>query len=145
MTLRRIYDYLTWQPAAGAFAPVVLAVPGITEIPELGLTVTCREITAPPAPKSTGDHFLVDPGTLSGPILLRPRRPGDRLSRPGGTKTLKALLIDRKIPAAARDRIPVLADDRGILGVYSIGPDQTRYAMGGRTALSIVITVTERG
>ena len=145
LTLRRIYDYLTWQPAAGAFAPVVLAVPGITEIPELGLTVTCREITAPPAPKSTGDHFLVDPGTLSGPILLRPRRPGDRLSRPGGTKTLKALLIDRKIPAAARDRIPVLADDRGILGVYSIGPDQTRYAMGGRTALSIVITVTERG
>lgn len=145
LTLRRVYDRLTWQPASGAFSPVVLAVPGVTEVPELGLTVTCREIPAPPAPKSTGDHFLLDPGTLSGPILLRPRCSGDRISRPGGTKSLKKLLIDRKVPAQDRDRIPVLADDRGILGVYSIGPDQTRYAMGGKTALSIVITVTERG
>ena len=145
LVLRRSYDLLTWRAPSGAFAPVALAVPGITEIPQLGLTVTCREITAPPAPKSTGDHFLLDPDALSGPILLRPRRPGDRLSRPGGTKTLKALFIDRKIPVADRDRIPVLTDDRGILGVYSIGPDQTRYAMGGKTALSIVITVTERG
>ena len=114
-------------------------------MPELGLTVTCEYITAPSAPKSTGDHFLVDPGTLSGPVLLRPRLPGDRLSRPGGTKTLKALFIDRKIPAGERDRVPVLADDWGILGVYSIGPDQSRYAMEGEPALSIVITVTERG
>ena len=145
LVLRREYDLLTWRPAAGGFAPVTLAVPGVTKVPELGLTVTCGYVTAPAVPKSTGTSFLLNPETLSGPIGLRPRRPGDRLSRPGGTKSLKELLIDRKIPAEARDRIPVLWDDRGILGVYSIGPDQTRYAMGGRTALSIVITVTERG
>ena len=39
----------------------------------------------------------------------------------GGTKTLKKLFIDRKIPAARRDQIPVIRDDLGILGVYSIG------------------------
>lgn len=145
LLLRREYDRLTWRPVSGAFTPVVLAVPGVTEVTELGLTVTCEYIIAPPVPKSTGDHFLLDPGTLSGSIVLRPRQPGDRLSRPGGTKSLKALFIDRKISALERDRIPVLADDRGILGVYSIGPDQSRYAMEGRPALSIVITVTERG
>ncbi len=145
LLLRREYDRLTWRPASGAFTPVVLAVPGVTEVTELGLTVTCEYITAPPVPKSTGDHFLLDPGTLSGSIVLRPRQPGDRLSRPGGAKSLKALFIDRKISALERNRIPVLADNRGVLGVYSVGPDQSRYAMEGRPALSIVITVTERG
>ena len=45
------------------------------------------------------------------PLLVRPRLPGERI-RPlglGGTATLKKLMIDRKIPAAARARWPVVA------------------------------------
>ena len=45
-----------------------------------------------------------------------------------GSKSLKKLFIDRKIPAAQRLRIPVVRDDAGVLGVYSIGVHQDRAA-----------------
>jgi tRNA(Ile)-lysidine synthase len=47
---------------------------------------------------------------------------------PGGTKSLKKLFIDRKIPASQRTEIPVLADEAGVLGVPGIGPNLDRIA-----------------
>ena len=44
----------------------------------------------------------------------------------GGSKSLKKLFIDRKIPAARRQHIPVACDDAGILGVYTIGANLDR-------------------
>jgi len=61
-------------------------------------------------------------------VILRSRRSGDAIRLSGGTKSLKKLFIDRKIPAAIRDRIPVLCDEQGILGVCSIGVDRNRAA-----------------
>jgi len=52
---------------------------------------------------------------------VRSRQSGDSIRLSGGSKTLKKLFIDRKIPAARRDQIPIVSDERGILGVYSIG------------------------
>ena len=37
-------------------------------------------------------------------------------------------MIDQKIPAARRGRIPVLCDDAGILGVWGFGADLDRTA-----------------
>ena len=37
-------------------------------------------------------------------------------------------MIDRKIPAAIRQQIPILCDSKGILGVWSIGANQHRIA-----------------
>ena len=64
----------------------------------------------------------------TGTILLRPRQSGDSIRLPGGSKSLKKLFIDRKIPASQRDTIPVIADEQGILGVYGIGPNLDRTA-----------------
>ena len=61
-----------------------------------------------------------------GKIILRSRCPGDKMRLPGGTKELKKLFIDRKIPAAQRCRVPVLADDAGVLGVPGIGVNLDR-------------------
>ena len=61
-------------------------------------------------------------------MILRSREAGDAITLPGGTKPLKKLFIDRKIPALQRLQIPVLADEAGILGVYSIGADKKRMA-----------------
>ena len=60
----------------------------------------------------------------------------------GGSKKQKKLFIDRKIPAARRERIPVLADETGILGIYSIGVNQDRKA-AQLPAVRIRITETE--
>jgi tRNA(Ile)-lysidine synthase len=46
----------------------------------------------------------------------------------GGSKSLKKLFIDRKIPAAQRQSIPVVCDDAGIIGVYGIGVNLDRAA-----------------
>lgn len=47
------------------------------------------------------------------PLLLRSRRPGDRVRTSGGTKPLKKLMIERRVPLAERPRRPVLVDAEG--------------------------------
>ena len=41
-------------------------------------------------------------------------------------KSLKKLFIDKKIPAAQRHTVPVVADDLGVLWVYGFGPNLDR-------------------
>ena len=61
-----------------------------------------------------------------GQIMIRARKSGDSIRLSGGSKSLKKLFIDRKIPAARRQQIPVVCDDAGILGVYTIGANWDR-------------------
>lgn len=120
ITVGRCYDRLTVLPGVEAPEPVPLSCPG--EAVFGAYRVRCfpaREII------NTETTFTVAP---EGEILLRSRRSGDSLRLPGGTKSLKKLLIDRKIPAASRGSIPVLSDDCGVLGVYSVGVNRDRMA-----------------
>ncbi|WP_302496243.1 tRNA lysidine(34) synthetase TilS, partial [uncultured Flavonifractor sp.] len=57
----------------------------------------------------------------------------------GGTKTVKKLLIDAKVPRRERERIPVLADGRGVAAVAGFGPDQSRLALPGQPAYEVII------
>ena len=74
------------------------------------------------------DRFTVQP---VGTVVVRSRQAGDTMRLSGGSKKLKELFVDRKIPAALRDRIPVVADDLGILGVYGFGANLDRIASNG--------------
>lgn len=64
----------------------------------------------------------VDPDVLSraGLLSLRSRRPGDRIRLEAGSKSVSDLLIDRKIPAAERDSIPLLADGPNVLWIEGV-------------------------
>ena len=74
---------------------------------------------------NTADTFTVVP---VGDVYIRARQTGDAIRLPGGTKSLKKLFIDRKIPAAQRNCVPVLCDDLGILAVGGIGVNLDRAA-----------------
>ena len=74
---------------------------------------------------NTPEIFTVQP---VGDVFIRSRRAGDTIRLSGGTKSLKKLFIDRKIPASRRDQIPVVCDAAGILGVYGIGVNLERAA-----------------
>ena len=101
-------------------APVGGILEGRLELPDLGFVITC----APAVSLENGpDTFTVRP---QGPIRVRFRETGDQIRLPGGTRSLKKLFIDRKIPAAQRSRIPVLCDEEGILAVEQIGIDRSR-------------------
>lgn len=122
ITVRREYGCLTVMPKADTFMPVELPCPGSVELSECGLRVTasCAQALC-----NTPDTFTVKP---EGKIILRSRQPGDAMKLSGGTKELKKLFIDRKIPAAKRMAVPVVTDDAGVLGVYGIGMNLARGA-----------------
>ena len=52
-----------------------------------------------------------------GELTVRSRRQGDAITLPYGTKTVKKLLIERKIPKEIRDSIPILCHNETILAV----------------------------
>ena len=74
---------------------------------------------------NTPEIFTVRP---VGTVHIRSRESGDSIRLSGGTRSLKKLFIDRKIPAAQRDRIPIICDDAGIIGIYGIGVNLDRAA-----------------
>lgn len=120
VTLSRQYGHLTANPTGEAFTPVTLTCPGSAEA--AGIRISCE----PARELAQSENLLtVCP---SGKISIRPRQTGDKIRLSGGSKSLKKLFIDRKIPAAVREQIPVVCDEIGILGVYSIGVNLERAA-----------------
>lgn len=133
VTIARNYDRLEVLAEETELAEIRLPCPGEVQLP--GLRVTCG-----PAGEflNTPDAFTVSP---VGQIRIRARKSGDRICLSAGSKSLKKLFIDRKIPAALRNRIPVVCDDAGVLGVYTIGANWDRTA--GETAVTIRFENTE--
>ncbi len=118
VTIARNYHRLEKQEPGRALGECILT-DGL-ELPEAGLRIAVF-----PARSMINDAetFTLCP---QGDIRIRARREGDALTLSGGTKSLKKRFIDRKIPASWRALIPVLEDDAGILGVYSLGADRNR-------------------
>lgn len=78
--------------------------------------------------------FCADCGTIDfASLCVRTRRAGDRLrlTGNGGSRTLKKLMIDRRIPRARRDGLAVVADRYGVIAVQDIGMDHSRLPAGG--------------
>ena len=123
VTLCRNYDMMECLQYCPEWTPVELPVPGTAEVGDW--RITCNPTREP---HRTWEHFTVAP---VGTIYLRPRRPGDTIRLTGGTKTLKKLFIDQKIPAHLRKTIPVLSDDQGVLGVCGIGANLDRITPSG--------------
>ena len=120
--IERCYDVLRKAQGVQACQRISLTVPGVTQVGNLVVEcVPAQEIV------NTEDTFTVN---VVGELILRSRETGDAMRLSGGTKSLKKLFVDRKIPAAQRQEIPVLADDAGVLGVYGIGVNRDRAAHG---------------
>ena len=120
VTISRSYDRLTAAADNVGLGEITLPCPGQTEFGSFRVTCEPAEEI-----RNTPDTFTVCP---SGPLSLRSRKTGDSLRLPGGSRSLKKLFIDRKIPVSQRDVIPVLCDGVGLLGVYSIGVNLDRAA-----------------
>lgn len=131
--LRRNYDKLLTEKELPELGPVTLNV-GQSVILSTGVEVRCE---AAEEGISTPYSFVVCP---EGPVAIRPRMPGDSITLPGGTKSVKKLFIDRKIPAYERLHIPVAADERGVLGICGIGANIARTGGDARVRITFVIT-----
>ena len=120
VTVARNYGALEALMQQQSLEETMLSVPGCAEISGYRVTAAAAEGIC-----NSEDTFTVCP---QGQLTLRSRRSGDEIRLPGGRKSLKKLFIDRKIPAAQREQIPVLCDEKGILGVYGLGTNLDRTA-----------------
>ena len=101
-----------------------LAVPGVFHIPEAGATISLQWADRPSSflPDTLGVGVaLLDYDALRPPLVIRNVLPGDRMQPLGmaGTKKLKSIFIDDKIPWARRRHLPLLADRESIIWLAS--------------------------
>lgn len=115
MMLYRQYDHLCCGSHHNAPEEQWLPCPGMVEFGDY--TVSCMPVKDA---YNSRDGFTVH---IQGKLMVRSRQSGDEMRLPGGTKSIKKLFIDKKIPAGLRPFIPVLADDHGVVGVFGIGVD----------------------
>ena len=90
-------------------------------------TVRFPKLTVEPAREMINTENVFTIGE-HGTLVVRSRQSGDSIRLPGGTKSLKKLFIDRKIPAHLRHVVPVIADERGVIAVCGIGVNLDRAA-----------------
>ena len=113
---------------------VAVPVPGTLRIESLGMRMRFRVLRRPPAePSATPRTAYLDLDRVSGPLVVRSARPGDRIQPLGmkGNRKLSRLLIDEKIPRDRRKGIPVLADDISILWVPGLRLSERARIDGG--------------
>ncbi len=102
-------------PSADQFE-LQLGIPGAVTAPHGGWTLTAAgPMPRPDAMAAEAGQVMVDAGTLSPGLIVRPRRPGDRLHPLGapGRKKVQDVFVDRKIPRDQRDREPIVTDELG--------------------------------
>jgi len=146
MNVYREYDRIVFAPVQAAadegFAQVFPSDGDSFIFLGAGLKMSCKSIVFNDnidKINKTFTSFLFKNVDICGKIAVRPRREGDMIKLRGsnGTKTLKKLFIERRIPARRRALIPVIADDKGVLAVYGVGAGDRALPGPGDEALRI--------
>jgi tRNA(Ile)-lysidine synthase len=113
--------------------PIPLSIPGVARLPWAESDITARVLDAAEWMWSAGGKpclraatteacALVDLHQVAVPLMVRPPQPGDRIQPIGmtGHRKLQDVITDRKIPRAARRRLPVVIDARRIVWVAGL-------------------------
>ncbi len=93
----------------------------MTKIPELDLEIEARVMSKEKCKLlSSGTNIKAfDLDKIKGTLMVRGRKVGDRIKPLGfsGTKKLKDIFIDKKVPQMQRARTPIFCDDEKIIWV----------------------------
>ncbi|MCS1352392.1 tRNA lysidine(34) synthetase TilS [Mechercharimyces sp. CAU 1602] len=103
---------------------VRIPIPGTIKLPtfagELTVIITEKKIESL---QNTSSYYAVfDRAYLREPVVVRSRRTGDRMRPWGvnGTKKVKDMLIDAKIPVTIRDRVPIVCHGETIIWIPGV-------------------------
>lgn len=92
-----------------------LDIPGAVDAPHGRWTLSASGPVPRHEASIEAGQVMVDAGTVGRGLIVRPRRPGDRLHPLGapGRKKVQDVFVDRKIPRDDRDREPIVTDEAG--------------------------------
>jgi tRNA(Ile)-lysidine synthase len=141
LEIRRAEAGAATRHAAASCREALCPVPGEVSVPDFGLRLRARCLEAgDPLPEPGPDRALLDADRIEAPLLVRPRRPGDRFVPLGGpgTRRLKSFLIDRKVPVDARGHIPLVVSGERIAWVVGHRIDD-RFKITPRTRRVLVL------
>ncbi len=135
-------------PAARSRVPdftYTLEVPGELCIPEVSLRLRLSRRAVEPwmfagSPRRAG---LALPLTEGDRVVVRNRRPGDRIHPLGasGSRRLKAVLIDARVPRQERQRLPLLCVGERIAWIPGVTIDQ-RFRLNGEATAWVAEVAT---
>ncbi|WP_134685235.1 tRNA lysidine(34) synthetase TilS [Brevibacillus migulae] len=125
--VQRVYERISFTrglPDSKSFPYCYdLVVPGTTMVWESGTMFHANVLqSAPEFDKLPVNAAVFDLDQLTGKLMVRNRRAGDRLTLLGsaGSKKLKELMIDCKVPKVHRDRMPLLVAGEEIMWVPGV-------------------------
>ena len=126
------------EPLLWSDEPLAVQVPGTTLLPQSRWTLQAEILEGWDAHQIAADHdpwtATLDADRLARPMVLRPRRQGDRFSpqgMEGHSVKLSAFMINLKIPRAWRDHVPLL--------VAGSEGDEIVWVCGWRIGESVVV------
>lgn len=90
---------------------------GFVKIKEIGMLMEIQKmsITNHKNSKTNKEAKIFDLDKIKGGMQVRNREEGDKIKLSMGSKKLKQLFVDEKIPREDRSKIPVIVDEEGIL------------------------------
>ncbi|WP_010285414.1 tRNA lysidine(34) synthetase TilS [Bacillus timonensis] len=86
------------------------------------------------------DCFVIDPDTIHLPIFVRTRKVGDKMTVKGmnGSKKVKDIFIDEKIPLHRRDLWPIVEDEQGEV-LWLPGLKKSSYEATSKTKSNYIV------
>ncbi len=121
-----------------------LEIPGEVEIPEIAVRVGLSRRPVEPwmfegSPRRAALALPLAEGDC---VTVRNRRPGDRIHPLGanGSRKLKEVLIDRRVPRRVRERLPLICVGESIAWVPGVTIDQRFRIAGESTAWLAEVT-----
>ena len=113
--------------------------PGIYKVPELGILVNISEGEGPVDFRDKYTLYI-DKSKLTHGLILRNRKAGDRMLLPNcGSKKIKDILIDEKIPAFFRESFPVFEHNGEIIWLCGLRDNGKMRILNGKKYIKITL------
>jgi len=141
---RRVYrrnDALTLTPPVLGELPEREIRPGERlALPEAGLELECRECPAGTEIQISFKIFCFSSANICGKLTVASRKPGEKMTLLGrnGTRSIKKLLTEHRVPRAERAAVPVIRDEAGVLALYGVGQSRRAAPRPGESFYKII-------
>jgi len=149
MTVYREYELMVFDASSVSdnceITPIFPTVGNCYEMQDIGIKIICKsaiydENMHKAEINTTFTSFVFKSIDICGKMTVGSRSEGDFIKLQGqrGTKSLKKLFIEKRIPVRKRNLVPVISDEKGVLGIYKLGVGTRAEPMYGDPVIMLI-------